>query len=200
MEVWSIRWNKTGFFPNCGSVNATVWMHHMADDKTHGEKARWEPHKNTTSYFEQILEATSIKTTAVRPLTSYLKNHPSKTNKTCRIGVEKQGWTYKLRSSPDTHIWTRQSWLTSKNLHQFRADTGCCLEDLWERWMIGTDGEREREREREYGKSVVSDWLDYYYYYYYFSVDCIPIYIFCCCCFLFKTGPIKYRLRRQDSE
>ena len=37
------------------------------------EKARWELHKNTMSYPEQILEATPNKTTAVWPLISHLK-------------------------------------------------------------------------------------------------------------------------------
>ena len=27
-------------------------------------------------------------------------------------------------------------------IHQFCVDTGCCLEDLRDRWQIGTDGER----------------------------------------------------------
>ena len=40
------------------------------------EKAKQELHKNTTSHIEQILEAISHKTAAVRPPTSHLK--PSK--------------------------------------------------------------------------------------------------------------------------
>ena len=52
-------------------------------NKTHREKARWELHKNDTSYFEQILEAKPHETTAARPLTSHLKKHPYKTKKIC---------------------------------------------------------------------------------------------------------------------
>ena len=37
-------------------------------------------------------------------------------------------------------------------------ETGSSFKDLWERWMIGTDGERERERES--GKSVLLSQLD----------------------------------------
>ena len=37
-----------------------------------------------------ILEATSPETTAVRPPTSYLYNHPRSTNKACRTLLEKQ--------------------------------------------------------------------------------------------------------------
>ena len=47
-------------------------MHHIDAYKTHREKAWWELHKNVTSFIEQILEATSHETTAVRPLTSHL--------------------------------------------------------------------------------------------------------------------------------
>ena len=67
-----------GFLPSCGYVNTTVWMHHVDANKIHGEKAKWEPHKNATCCFEQILKATLHKTAAKRPLTSHLKNHPRK--------------------------------------------------------------------------------------------------------------------------
>ena len=63
-------------------------MHHMDANKMHKEKARWNLHKNATSYIEQILEATA-NTTAVWPLTSRLKNHLYKTNKTCGTLLEK---------------------------------------------------------------------------------------------------------------
>ena len=53
------------------------------------EKARRGLHKKATSYIEQILEATSPKTVAVRPPSSHLKNHPNKTNKICRTQLEK---------------------------------------------------------------------------------------------------------------
>ena len=48
-------------------------MYHMDANKTYWEKARWELHKNALSYLEQIQEATSHETSAVRPLTSHLK-------------------------------------------------------------------------------------------------------------------------------
>ena len=64
-------------------------MHHMDADKAYQEKTRRELHKNAMSYAEQILEVASHKTTAVRPPTSHLKNHPNKTNKTCGTLLEK---------------------------------------------------------------------------------------------------------------
>ena len=46
------------------------------------EKVRWELHKNAAYCFEQILEAAHYKIAAVRPLTSFLTNLPSKMGKT----------------------------------------------------------------------------------------------------------------------
>ena len=45
--------------------------------------------ENATNYIEQILEATSHKVAAVRPLSTYLRNYPNKMNKTCRALLEK---------------------------------------------------------------------------------------------------------------
>ena len=60
------------FLLSSGCLNCTIWVHHMDADKADGEKARWELHKNPTSYIEQILEAKSHKATAVWLLISYL--------------------------------------------------------------------------------------------------------------------------------
>ena len=43
----------------------------------HGEKSKWELYTSAARRFEQILETAPNKTVAVRPLTSYLKNHTS---------------------------------------------------------------------------------------------------------------------------
>ena len=59
------------FLFECG---CTTW--------TDKKKARWELHKNATCCFKQILEASPQKAAAEWPLTSHLKNDPSKTNKT----------------------------------------------------------------------------------------------------------------------
>ena len=57
-------------FPSCSLVITTVLMHHV--------EVEWKLRKNATSYFEQILEAAPHKT-AVRLLSSHLKNHPRRT-------------------------------------------------------------------------------------------------------------------------
>ena len=44
-------------------------------------KARWELHKDATYCFKQILDVAPNKTATVRPLTSHLRNNPSKMSK-----------------------------------------------------------------------------------------------------------------------
>ena len=63
------------------------------------------------NYFLQILEPTPQET-AVWVLTSNLKNHPSKGNKTCSTLLEKQGQTHKGCSS--THGYAREGMLVGK--------------------------------------------------------------------------------------
>ena len=60
---------KRNFFPSI-DANSNIWMHHI--DATYKEKAWRELHKNATSYIEEILEAISQKTAAVRSPTSHL--------------------------------------------------------------------------------------------------------------------------------
>ena len=49
-----------------GCVHTTVWMYDLDANETHGEKARWELHKNDTCDFEQILKASPHKTDVER--------------------------------------------------------------------------------------------------------------------------------------
>ena len=68
--IWKFHLIKMGFLPKCGHVSTTLCMHYLNSNKTHGEKTRWELHKNVMYCFEQILEAAPHKTAAVQPLTS----------------------------------------------------------------------------------------------------------------------------------
>ena len=43
---------KTQFFPGSGRVDTAVWMHHLDANKTAGEEARRQLHKNVTSNIE----------------------------------------------------------------------------------------------------------------------------------------------------
>ena len=77
------------------AVSVTVWLHHLDTNKTLGEKAGRELYKDAACSLKQVLEASLHKRAAVQPLTSYHTNHPSKTNKTCWMLLEKQGQTHK---------------------------------------------------------------------------------------------------------
>ena len=86
MEIWSTQQIKMEFLPF--SVNTIVWMHNIDANEIHGEKSRWELHKNATDWFQRILKDSSGKTAAVWPLISHHINHSRKTNKTCGALLE----------------------------------------------------------------------------------------------------------------
>ena len=89
----------------------------MDNNETRREKAKWEPDKNTSCCFEQILEATPHKTVVIRRLASHLTNHPYKTNKTCGAMLEImlpryinlltnfRGLSLKVKVAPWKHIF-----------------------------------------------------------------------------------------------
>ena len=54
-------------------IDTAIWMHYMEFNKTAGEEARRQLHKNDASNIEQVLAATPHKTTTVRPPASYFK-------------------------------------------------------------------------------------------------------------------------------
>ena len=132
---------KQDFF-QAVALSMLLCMHHIDTYKTHGGKSRWDLPKNATCCFEQILEATPHKTAVAWPLTSNLKNHPCKMNKTCRTLPVKEGQTHDILLWTPAHGCTNVSQQTRKNLHQLCADTGYSLRTCQEQWMIGTDGER----------------------------------------------------------
>ena len=51
-------------------IDIAIWMHYLEANKTSGEKARWQLHKNAASNIEQVLEATPHKTITLRDLPS----------------------------------------------------------------------------------------------------------------------------------
>ena len=109
--------------------------------------------KKAMSYFKQILETTPHKKTAVLPLTSHLKDHSSKMNKTCGTLLKKKEWTTtevwkKLISDvllcTPTHGHASVGWPARTYIHQLCVNTGCSLENL-----LGVMDDRDRWRERE---------------------------------------------------
>ena len=65
---------KRSFFQ---AAVASIRMHYMDSNKTAGEEARRQLHKNAASNLEQVLAATPHKTPTVRPPASYHENYSS---------------------------------------------------------------------------------------------------------------------------
>ena len=65
------------FLPGSCRIDTAVWMHYMDANKTAGEEARQQLHKNAASNLEQVLAATSHKTPTTWPPASYHENYPS---------------------------------------------------------------------------------------------------------------------------
>ena len=107
----------TQFLPGSGHIDTAIWMHYMDANKTAGEEARRQLHKNAACNPEQVLAATPHKTPTVRPPAPYHENYSSKTNQTCRTLLEKQRWTHKRCTLMDPHTWPRKSRTTSTNIH-----------------------------------------------------------------------------------
>ena len=59
------------------SIDTAIWMHYLDANKTAGEEARRQLHKNAASNIEQVLEATPHKALTIRPPTSHHENYPS---------------------------------------------------------------------------------------------------------------------------
>ena len=55
------------FLPGSFPIDTAVWMHYMDTNKTAGEEARWQLHKNFASNIEQVLATTTYKTPTIRP-------------------------------------------------------------------------------------------------------------------------------------
>ena len=72
-----IQYEKTQFLPGSGHIDTTIWVHYMDANKTAGEEARRQLHKNAASNLEQVLAATLHKTPTVRPPASYHENYSS---------------------------------------------------------------------------------------------------------------------------
>ena len=67
MEIRPNRWNETQFLSGNGHIDTPIWVHYMDANKTAGEEARRQLHKNAACNLEQVLAATPYKTPTVRP-------------------------------------------------------------------------------------------------------------------------------------
>ena len=70
-------YNETQFLPGSGHIDTAIWLHYMDANKTAGEEARRQLHKNATCNLKQVLAATPHKTPTVRPPAPYHENYSS---------------------------------------------------------------------------------------------------------------------------
>ena len=54
------------FLLGSGRIDTAVWMHYLDANKTAGEEARRQLHKNVASTIEQVLAATPHKAPTIR--------------------------------------------------------------------------------------------------------------------------------------
>ena len=72
IEYYFIQ-EETQFLPGSGHIDTAIWLHYMDANKTAGEEARRQLHKNATCNLEQVLAATPYKTPTVRPPAPIMK-------------------------------------------------------------------------------------------------------------------------------
>ena len=65
------------FYPSSGRVDTAIWMHYLDTNKTAGEEARRQLHKNVASNIVQVLAATPHTVPTIRPPASHHENYPS---------------------------------------------------------------------------------------------------------------------------
>ncbi len=68
-------YKENRILPRSGRIDTAILMHYFDANKTAGEKARRQLHKNAASNIEQVLEATLYK--APTPPASHHENYPS---------------------------------------------------------------------------------------------------------------------------
>ena len=68
---------KTQFLPSSSRIDNAVWMHNLDTNKTAGEEARRQLHKNVASNIEQVRAAIPHKAPMTWPPASHHENYPS---------------------------------------------------------------------------------------------------------------------------
>ena len=63
--------------PSSGLIDTAVWMHHLDADKTAGEEAGWQLHKNVASNIKQVQAATPYKAPTIRLPAFHHENYTS---------------------------------------------------------------------------------------------------------------------------
>ena len=137
-------------------IDTAIWMHNMDSNKTAGEEARRQLHKNAASNLEQFLAATPHKTPTVRP--------PASITKTIQVRRTRHAghcWRSRDELISDVLLWTPTHGRANAGrpartyIQQLCEDTGCCPEDL-PRAM--NDREKWRERVRDIRATSMTWW------------------------------------------
>ena len=144
------------FLPSSSRVDTAIWMHYLDANKTAGEKARRQLHKNAASNIEQVQEATPHKATTVRPSTSHHKNYQVRwTRHTGHC------WRSRDELISDILLWTskygreKAGWPARIYIQQLCKDMGCSPEDPPEAM---NDREKWRERVRDIRAGSTTWW------------------------------------------
>ena len=139
--------SETQFLPGSSHIDTAIWLHYMDANKTTGEEARRQLHKNATCNLEQVLAAT--------PHIHQLYGHLPPITKTIQVRRTRHAghcWRSRDELIRDVLLWTPTHGRAKAGrpartyIQQLCEDTGCCPEDL-PRAM--NDREKWRERVRD---------------------------------------------------
>ena len=125
-------------------THSCLQFEYLDANKTAGEKARRQLHKNAASNSEQVLEATPHKARTIRPSTSHHENYPSQTNQTCRTLLEKQGRAHKWCTPMPTSTYGRakRDDQLERTYSSYVRIQDVALKTCQRRWTIGRSDER----------------------------------------------------------
>ena len=158
---WYDRGDRSSFTNSSLHLDHPIWMiffwvHHMDANKTAGEEARRQLHKNAACNLEQVLAATPHKTPTVRP--------PAPITKTIQVRRTRHAghcWRSRDELIRDVLLWTpthgreKAGRPARTYIQQLCEDTGCCPEDLPEAM---NDREEWRERVRDIRATSATWW------------------------------------------
>ena len=149
----------------------------MDANKTAGEEARRQLHKNAACNLEQVLAATSHKTQTVRPPASF-----TKTIQVRRTRHAGHCWRSRDQLIRDVLLWTPTHGRAKPGrpartyIQQLCEDTGCCPEDL-PRAM--NDREECRERVRDIRATSTTWWWWWWWWWLFLMLISSPLHSLC---------------------
>ena len=125
-QIWTSILNEAQFLPSCGRVDTAVGKHYLDANKTAGEKARRQLHKNVASNIEQV--------PAAHPWRHQLYGHLPPITKTIRhAGHCWNSWDELLSDILQwypTYDRAKAVRPARTYIQQLCEDTGCSPEDL----------------------------------------------------------------------